>query len=438
MISQVYDILGRLFPSLHSTDIDLVYRTGANHGNAPRPVFVSFIRARDKREIFQKRDSLREGTSTRWIYVNEDVPPELRGPRADMRALARHASDLGHTARAVANKLIINNRVFRANELHLLPPSLSLENVKIKNVPNGLAFQGAPAFLSNLHPASFVMRGIKFNCAEQAYQFYRAACVNNLEVSQAVLKCADPQDIREKGNKIEPNHNWDLQKDEKMKMIILNKFTQNRDLALKLIATGNIRLIEATRCPYWGAGLTLSSRDWGKGFFPGQNKLGEIIMQVRDELRPLYQQAAIPAPDTLSPAETLALATTDKADQIPVPPPHVVKQMVIHPPPSFQTENRFAPLQADDPGHSYSNINQKLQAMAATIHPTAIPSLAKKQTAVPSTAETDHRVNATQPMITDDVNTGATSSLNPKTDTISTNVSTPKTDPPRKSGEADH
>lgn len=64
LISQVHDILGKLFPSLHRTDIDLVYRTGARFGNTPRPVFVSFIRARDKREIFERRDTLRDDIST--------------------------------------------------------------------------------------------------------------------------------------------------------------------------------------------------------------------------------------------------------------------------------------------------------------------------------------------------------------------------------------
>lgn len=384
LISQVHDILGRLFPSLHRSDIDLVYRTGARYGNTPRPVFISFLRARDKREIFERREGLRDDVSTKWIYVNEDIPPELRGPRADMRALAKYATEIGYTAKAVGDKLVINNRVFRSNELHLLPPDLSLEKVKIKNVPNGLAFQGEPAFLSNLHPASFVMRGIRFNCAEQAYQFYKAACVNNLEASQSILRCSDPKDIREKGNKIEPNIKWDQQKDEKMRMIVLNKFSQNKDLALKLIDTGNIRLIEATRCPYWGAGLTLGSRDWGKGYFPGQNKLGVLLMDIRDELRPLFQEAVMPTPDSLSPAESLALATTDKPDKIPVPPPHVVRKMVEQPPPSFATKNRFAPLQSDmaqitsndaTSKEEQLGISHHLQVMASAIKPTTIPLL---------------------------------------------------------------
>lgn len=223
-------------------------------------------------------------------------------------------------------------------------------------------------------------------------------------------------DIREKGKKIEHSHQWDLQKDEKMRVIVLNKFTQNRDLALKLIATGNIRLIEATKCPYWVAGLTLSSREWGKGFFPGQNKLGQIIMQIRDELRPLFQQAAVPKPDTLSPAETLALATSDKADQIPVPTPHVVKQMVTHPPPSFETANRFAPLQTQDSSDvsmstsDQPSINQKLQAMAAAIQPTLIPSVAESKTntvAASNTIPADRDKDAS--IITQSVATSTTS-----------------------------
>lgn len=399
LISQVHDLLGKLFLNLHRSDIDLVYRTGGRFGNAPRPVHVSFLRACDKREIFDRRDILREEECTKWIYVNEDIPPELRGPRADMRALARYATEIGYTAKAVGDKLIIENRVYRANELHLLPPELSLEKVKIRAVPNGLAFQGEAAYLSNLYPAEFVMRGIRFNSAEQAYQFYRAACVNNLEASQSILKSDDTKDIQSAGNPILPNPKWDQQKDDKMMMIVLNKFTQNKELALKLIATGNTRLIEATKCPYWGAGLTLNARDWNKGYFPGQNRLREIIMKVRDELRPLFQPAIIPHPDNLSAAESLALATSDRANQIPVPSPTVVKQMIQQPPPPppLALSNRFAPLQ--DGSVIPAKDDQDLKAMAAAILPTAVPPLP------PGRVETPQQPSdiAVQPMITQEL-----------------------------------
>lgn len=70
-----------LFPSLLQSDLDLVYHTGGNQSfNQPRPVFVSFVRAADRRLIFANTDTLRDDDSTKNLYENEDVPPELRGP----------------------------------------------------------------------------------------------------------------------------------------------------------------------------------------------------------------------------------------------------------------------------------------------------------------------------------------------------------------------
>lgn len=96
LLSKVHDLLSRLFPRLHQSDIDLVYRSGYYQATGPpRPVCVTFIRASDKRAIFDKRDSLREDPSVKSICVNEDIPVELRGPHADMRALAKFATDAG-------------------------------------------------------------------------------------------------------------------------------------------------------------------------------------------------------------------------------------------------------------------------------------------------------------------------------------------------------
>ena len=55
-----------------------------------------------------------------------------------------------------------------------------------------------------------------------------------------------------------------------------HKFTQSQDLKDKILGTGNRKLIEHTdRDKYWG--------DGGNG--EGQNRLGIILMKVRDELR---------------------------------------------------------------------------------------------------------------------------------------------------------
>lgn len=54
------------------------------------------------------------------------------------------------------------------------------------------------------------------------------------------------------------------------------KFTQNNNLKEILLGTGDRKLIEHTdRDKYWG--------DGGNG--EGQNRLGILLMKVRDELR---------------------------------------------------------------------------------------------------------------------------------------------------------
>jgi len=54
------------------------------------------------------------------------------------------------------------------------------------------------------------------------------------------------------------------------------KFTQNADLAERLLATGDEMLIESND---WG------DRIWGQVDGLGQNYLGKILMRIRTELK---------------------------------------------------------------------------------------------------------------------------------------------------------
>lgn len=69
---------------------------------------------------------------------------------------------------------------------------------------------------------------------------------------------------------------WEVMKDEVMHRAVLKKFQTHTDLRESLLATGDEDLIEnAPTDYYWGAG-----RDGS-----GQNKLGQILMAVRNHLR---------------------------------------------------------------------------------------------------------------------------------------------------------
>ena len=69
---------------------------------------------------------------------------------------------------------------------------------------------------------------------------------------------------------------WDEVRDAVMYRAQLAKFTQHRELAGQLLATGHAMIVDhAHGEPYWG--------DGGDG--TGQNMLGRTLMAVREELR---------------------------------------------------------------------------------------------------------------------------------------------------------
>ncbi|MBN9517129.1 NADAR family protein [bacterium] len=69
---------------------------------------------------------------------------------------------------------------------------------------------------------------------------------------------------------------WDAVKERVMLAALRAKFTQHADLKAILLGTGDAELVEHTANDnYWGNG--------GDG--SGQNRLGALLMQVRDEIR---------------------------------------------------------------------------------------------------------------------------------------------------------
>lgn len=69
---------------------------------------------------------------------------------------------------------------------------------------------------------------------------------------------------------------WDLVKDAIMREAVRAKFSQHAELRKILLATGDAVIVEHTQNDsYWG--------DGGDG--SGQNMLGRILMEIREELR---------------------------------------------------------------------------------------------------------------------------------------------------------
>lgn len=134
-------------------------------------------------------------------------------------------------------------------------------------------------------------------CMEQYMMAEKAGLFEDQEIREQILKCDDQKQIKALGRKVKgfDQKVWDNFK----YSIVLNgnwcKFSQNRLLREFLLSTGEDVLVEAS--PYdgiWGIRLSASAPEAkNPQKWQGQNLLGFALMEVRDELRRVTQNAQL-------------------------------------------------------------------------------------------------------------------------------------------------
>lgn len=130
------------------------------------------------------------------------------------------------------------------------------------------------SFLSNFYECSVIYEDIFYKSSEAAFQ---AAKTLDRKM-KGVFSDLSPDHAKYLGRRIDLRPDWEEVKDQVMYEIVKAKFIQNEDLGRQLLETGDEELVEGTLWHdiYWGIDLST-----GKG----QNKLGQILMRVRSELR---------------------------------------------------------------------------------------------------------------------------------------------------------
>ena len=135
-------------------------------------------------------------------------------------------------------------------------------------------------FLSNFYNCYLVYEGVIYCSTEAAFQ---AAKTHNFEERNRIARLS-PSDAKKAGRKLELRPDWEDVKDRVMYDVCLAKFTQNDSLRLKerLLATGDEELVE---------GNTWHDNCWGDCHcekcknVKGENRLGKILMKIREELK---------------------------------------------------------------------------------------------------------------------------------------------------------
>ncbi len=138
-----------------------------------------------------------------------------------------------------------------------------------------LTFFGKHRFLSNFYPAEFIWDDIKWKHSEGAFQ---AAKSLDRKLRLAMSEVKSASETKRIGKRVDLRPHWLEVRDHIMLEIVRAKFHQNVVLRVKLLATGDAHLEE---------GNSWNDRYWGicpAGSGNGQNKLGTILMLVREEM----------------------------------------------------------------------------------------------------------------------------------------------------------
>ena len=128
---------------------------------------------------------------------------------------------------------------------------------------------------SNFAPYPFELDGLRWPTVEHYFQAQKFAGTPHVE---AIRQAPSPMVAARMGrSRARPlRSDWDQVKDEIMLRAVRARFAQHADLAALLRSTGDALIVERSRRDrYWGAGADGS----------GANKLGQILMTVRAELR---------------------------------------------------------------------------------------------------------------------------------------------------------
>jgi N-glycosidase YbiA len=134
------------------------------------------------------------------------------------------------------------------------------------------SFSGRYRFLSNFFPCSVEYEGMPYPSTEHAYQ---AAKTTSSGLRFVLFTHGTPGEAKKRGRGVPLRPDWEQIKLSVMLELLRKKFS-NPELRDMLLATGDAELIE---------GNTWGDRFWGVCNGVGENHLGKLLMQVREEKR---------------------------------------------------------------------------------------------------------------------------------------------------------
>ena len=272
---------------LKSSDLIACHRLGQATTGRPRPLMVRFLNAKVRDKVWEKKTEMPKS-----ISMKENFSNDVESNRKILYPIFRKAKSMEkykNKVKLVKDKLVILGNIYTVNTLHTLPKDLDPKLISTPSQNGVTLFYGRNSPLSNFNTDSpIIIDQVKYNCVEQYYSFRKAQFANDQIAQRSIMKSPNPATQKAIANKVKVDMlAWRPVSIPILERALTAKFTQNKDCADFLLATGNNTLGEAnphdsfyaTECSMYSVNA-FKVQQW-----KGANKMGQLMEQVRDHLR---------------------------------------------------------------------------------------------------------------------------------------------------------
>lgn len=269
----VSSLLVRFVPNFDCDSIESAFRLGRanNSDRSPRRVLVSFTTTTARDIVLNYASNIaRAGPPGGKIYINEDIPEDLKRRRADVHKYVTYMSEKGHKIIQKGDTVILNDTLYKYEDLSAMPKGMGLIDSRTITKNGVVSFQSPHSPLSNLFLAPIKYNGITFQSAEHAFQHSKAVYCKDPVRAKAILNDPCPFEAMATGKRVEVNNDWHAKQLEIMSCILKLKLDQVPAFAAYLKSTEKLHLVENTRSLYWGAGTSYNAEAIFVRQYPGQ------------------------------------------------------------------------------------------------------------------------------------------------------------------------
>jgi ribA/ribD-fused uncharacterized protein len=182
----------------------------------------------------------------------------------------------------------INNTEVKESSRQYISPNKNQSAINKKYPGQSvIGFHGSiPLYkeFSNFHPTEFLLAGVKYSSSEMAFQAekFNYDSKEAQDIRKQILALNTPGKclrLAKAYGDLKHKDWYNGQRIEAMRLVIAAKFTQDEKLKNLLLSTGNTVLVEdSPNDDYWG----IHNQENGS---PGENKLGELLMELRSKLK---------------------------------------------------------------------------------------------------------------------------------------------------------